>query len=95
VSAAPSGSGSPFKKNAELWDPACQRAEAAGILVLDCTSHQGFVAPSYYDSREPEDVAKVTPGFPGWPAKRVSQRLHVPCSPRTTAEAYKKGELSV
>ena len=65
VSAAPSGL--PFKKNTELWNPACQRAEAAGILVLDCS---GFVFPSYYDSRDTENVAKVTPGFPRWDDSR-------------------------
>src|SRR5262249_33985137 len=33
VSAAPSGKGSPFKKNQEMWDTAVVRAEQAGLLV--------------------------------------------------------------
>ncbi len=97
ISAAPSGPGSPFKKNTELWDPACGRAEKAGILVLDCTSHHGFVGPCFYDAADPETVAKCKPGFPsrpgvGAPRDPQSQRLLVPCSPRTTAEEYVKGQ---
>ncbi|MBX7259696.1 MAG: hypothetical protein K1Y02_25295, partial [Candidatus Hydrogenedentes bacterium] len=37
VSACPSGEGSPFTMNTEQWDEAYARAEAAGMLVLDCT----------------------------------------------------------
>ncbi len=97
ISAAPAGPGSPFKKNTERWDPACERAEQAGILVLDCTGHHGCVGPCYYDATDPENVAKCKPGFPGqtgWGAAKAhqSQRVLVPCSPRTTAEEYRKGE---
>jgi serine protease AprX len=97
VSGAPSGPGSPFKKNTELWDPACQRAAKAGILVLDCTEHHGFIGPCYYDAADPENLAKCKPGFPGMPAWGAakadqSRRVLVPCSPRTTAEEYDKGQ---
>ena len=56
VSAAPSGSGSPFERNKEMWDTACGRAEKAGILVLDCTSHHGFLGPCYYRALPPLEV---------------------------------------
>ena len=97
VSGAPSGPGSPFKKNTDQWDPACERAEKAGILVLDCTQHHGFVGPCYYDASDSENVAKCKAGFPSRPemsaAKDLqSRRILVPCSPRTTAEEYTKGE---
>jgi hypothetical protein len=94
VSAAPSGSGSPFDKNNEMWDRACERAEAAGILVLDCTSHRGFIGACWYDARDPENVAKCTPGFRGRGGWRRPEYVLVPTSPRTTAEEYDKGECS-
>ena len=93
VSAAPSGPGSPFKKHNEMWDPACKRAEYAGIMVLDCTEHHGFLAPCYYDAAAPEDVSKCKPGFPSQKGPvRKMERLFVPSSPRTTAEEYIKGQ---
>lgn len=93
ISGAPSGPGSPFKKNTDLWDPACERAEKAGILVLDCTSHHGFIGPCYYDAADPENVSRCKPGFPSKPGMMgKSERLLVPCSSRTTAEEYVKGE---
>ena len=97
ISGAPSGPGSPFKKNLEKWDPACARAEKAGMLVLDCTGHHGFIGPCFYDAADPDNVAKCKPGFPSPPslsARRGPQdkSLLVPCSPRTTAEEYVRGQ---
>ena len=97
VSAAPSGPGSPFKKSKEMWDTACARAEKAGILVLDCTGHHGFLGPCYYDATDPEAVSRCKPGFPSRPGMNVRVRgklLLVPCSPRTTAEEYVKGDCA-
>jgi serine protease AprX len=92
VSAGPSGPGSPFKKNNDLWDPACKRAEDAGIMVLDCTRHHGFLGPCYYEAAAPEDVTRCKPGFPSSPgAMPEKDRLLVPTSPRTTAEEYIEG----
>jgi subtilisin family serine protease len=97
ISAAPSGPGSPFKKSTEQWDPACERAEKAGILVLDCTGHHGFIGPCYYDAADPDNLAKCKAGFPSRPGLgdstgSQSQRILVPCSPRATAEEYVKGQ---
>jgi len=96
VSCAPSGPGSPFKKNHETWDAACARAEKAGMVVLDCTSHRGIVGPCFLDAADPENVSKCKPGFPSqgglWSGERRSWIL-VPCSPRTTAEEYIMGEF--
>jgi hypothetical protein len=90
VSASPSSR----DKNPQMWDEACSRAEAEGILVLDCTSHRGIVSPCWYDANDPEDVSKCTPGFPGIPWQEFqSERIFVPASPRTTAEEYDKGEF--
>jgi len=97
VSAAPSGSGSPFEKNQSMWDSACEWAEAAGILVLDCTQHHGFIGPCYYDAAERENVAKCRPGFPSRPGEfRIANtgRVLAPSSPRTVAEEYDRGDFS-
>ncbi len=88
VSAAPSGPGSPFEVNNHMWDEACSRAEAAGILVLDCTSHRGLISSCWYDLDDPENVAKCTPGFPGYPPSSNPERINVPSSCRTTAQHY-------
>ena len=94
VSAAPSGKSSPFDKNKGMWDQACTRAEAQGILVLDCTRHRGLIGPCWYDRANPESVTKCRPGFPGSPGKFGRGRILVPSSPRTTAEEYTKGDCS-
>lgn len=94
VSACPSGQGTPFTANTEQWDKAYARAEAAGMLVLDCTQQHGFVGPSYYDASDPDNVAKCRAGFPGMPSSRTSGSLFVPASPRTVAEEYDKGECA-
>jgi hypothetical protein len=93
VSGAPSGPGSPFEKNNAMWDEACSRAEKTGILVLDCTSHHGFIGPCWYDANDPENVAKCKPGFPGMEMEIKPGKLLVPASPRTTAEEYEKGKF--
>jgi len=94
VSAAPSGPGSPFDKHNKMWDRACERAEDAGILVLDCTSHRGFIGACWYDATDPENVAKCTPGFRGRGGWGRPGCILVPTSPRTTAEEYDKGEFA-
>jgi hypothetical protein len=94
VSAAPSGTGSPFDKNQQMWDRACALAEAENILVLDCTSHHGIISPCWYNRSEPESVIKCTPGFPGRESITYTGRILVPTSPRTTAEEYDKGDFS-
>ena len=93
VSAAPSGTGSPFNKNQMMWDKACALAEAAGIMVLDCTSHRGFIGKCWYNARVPESVLRCTPGDPRYDFKS-SQRLLIPTAPRTIAEEYNKGDFS-
>ncbi len=95
VSAAPSGKGSPFEKNQQMWDEACARAEAKGILVLDCTSHHGIIAPGWVNSAYPEDVAKCMGGLPGDTSFRPMEgRICAPTCPRTTAEQYSQNEFS-
>jgi hypothetical protein len=95
VSAAPSGPESPFETNQEMWAPACARAEAAGIMVLDCTKERGFIGPCWYDAGDPESVTKCNAGFPGRTGFRPRPTsILVPSSPRTTAEEYDKGDCS-
>jgi serine protease AprX len=93
VSGAPSGPNSPFDKNNQMWDEACLRAEAAGILVLDCTSHHGFIGPCWYDANDPENVARCNRGYPGMEMGAMPGKILVPASPRTTAEEYEKGKF--
>jgi hypothetical protein len=92
VSAAPSGAGSPFVVNNAAWDLAVARAEAAGMLVLDCTAHRGFVAAGYYDPSRREDVLFFRPGFPKDPSGSCGSGLYAPTSFRTQAEEYQWGE---
>jgi hypothetical protein len=94
VSAAPSGQGSPFTVKTRMWDEACERAEAAGILVLDCTDQIGFIGPCYYDCQEPNDLRKCRPGFPGVENSGSNRPVCAPCSPRTTAEQYEPNDFS-
>jgi subtilisin family serine protease len=94
VSAAPGKAGTPSTDNQKKWDQACTRAEAAGILVLDCTTYRGFIGACWYDANNPENVAKCTPGFPGLSMGRYPEgRILMPASPRTTAEEYDKGKF--
>ena len=77
--------------NRQMWDEACGRAEADGIMVLDCTEdkHRGFIGRCWYDYRDPENIAKCNPWAP--PNKDFVYNpnmtsILVPSSPRTTAE---------
>lgn len=97
VSAAPSGPGSPFDKNNAMWDTACQKAEAEGIMVLDCTnSPRGFIAPAHFANSKTESPAACTPGFPNnpWQGAFETASVFVPTCPRTSAEEYDEGKCT-
>jgi hypothetical protein len=95
VSASPSGQGSFFEKNQYMWDHACARAEAAGILVLDCTQHHGFIGSCWLNVASPDDITLCTPGYPSKPTHGFrAGSLLAPTSPRTTAEQYNKDQFS-
>jgi serine protease AprX len=96
VSAAPSGQGSPFTVNNAAWDQAVARAEAEGILVLDCTVQHGWVQTGYYNVDAPEDVTAASSGFPktGPPASCAATWVCAPNSFRTQAEEYGCGAPS-
>jgi len=76
--------------NRQMWDMACARAEADGIMVLDCTSsHRGFIGRCWYNARVPESVAQCNPWAPPNREFRLDPTdigILVPSSPRTTAE---------
>jgi subtilisin family serine protease len=93
VSAAPSGPTSVFEKNQEMWDQACVRAEAAGILVLDCTRHHGFIEKCWYNTRVPESVAGCTPGHPKEGVYFSPDKILAPAWGRTIAEESSKGDF--
>jgi len=86
VSTQPSGQGSKYI-NQSLWDQAVQRAQANGILVLDCTWHHGFVSLCWLDPQDRESVEACTPGFRNGIMEVDKGHIHVPSAPRTTAEA--------
>jgi beta-lactamase regulating signal transducer with metallopeptidase domain len=88
VSAAPNQSS---WANRQMWDRACARAEADGIMVLDCTddSRRGFIGRCWYNARVPDSVAQCNPGVPpnrGFRFNPADISLLVPSSPRTAAE---------
>jgi len=94
VSAAPSGSGSPFSKNQEQWDEAVAEAQKDGILVLDCRDgyDTGIIVPGYYDFDSPDDITLFKTGFPEHPyGGKEDNAIFVPTSFRTTAEQYNAG----
>jgi serine protease AprX len=93
-SAAPSGKGSPFRKNNSLWDSAYSKAIKSGLIVIDCTSDNGITSPCYIDIDNPDDISKSTLGFPGIAFKADSTRICVPNSLRTVAEEYNQGIYS-
>lgn len=90
VSAAPSGQGSPFETNTEQWDQACRRAEAVGIMILDCTEHHGFISPAYFRMSNVELPAGCEAGSPTskWGGHITQTKIFVPTCPRTSAEQY-------
>ncbi len=94
VSAAPSGKESQFQRNADMWDEVCDKAEKAGILILDLTKHRGIVASCWSDGKEPDNMARYMIGFPGAATGGdYLNKVLVPTSPRTTAEEYQKGDF--
>ncbi len=93
VSATPSGTNSPFIYNNVMWDEACSRAEAAGILIIDCTDGRGFTNRGWYDPNDPENVAKFTAAVPGYPPSGSSEGIYFPVS-RTMAEESFEGDFS-
>jgi serine protease AprX len=88
VSAAPGVAGTPSEQNQEGWELARARAEQAGILVLDCTPSFCLIGRCWYDSNDPENVTKCTPGAPGMEPWIDPGKILTPASPRTTAEQY-------
>lgn len=93
VSASPSGQGSPFTKNKELWDKSCAQAEQEGIRVLDCTTHRGIIGAWWYDINNHNSIDGCRPGYPGLSNSTRKEQFLVPTSPRTSAEEYQKGRF--
>ncbi len=96
VSAAPSGDGSPFTKNMNMWDEAVLAAQDEGILVLDCRNNEktGIIAPAFYNPENPNNVEMCTGGFPTSTYVIPSSYIGVPTSYRTVAEEYLEGSPS-
>ena len=91
VSAAPSGEGSLFTHNLEMWDEAVAEAQKDGILILDCRMgyDTGIIAPGYYDPEAPDDITRFKTWFPQQPTTdRMNGMVFAPTSFRTTAEQY-------
>lgn len=96
VSAAPSGNGTPFKKNQTMWDEAVLAAQKEGILVLDCRENEktGIISPAFYDTENPEDIMLCKGGFPNSEYSIPEGQIGVPASYRTVAEEYEEGTPS-
>jgi hypothetical protein len=96
VSAAPSGDGSPFTNNLNMWDEAVLAAQDEGILVLDCRNNEktGIIAPAFYNPNNPNNVSMCSGGFPTSTFVIPSSHIGVPTSYRTVAEEYWEGSPS-
>ncbi len=88
ISAAPSGPALHPYRNGQLYDEACDRAEAAGVLVIDGTVLRGFVGPCALDPADPEDPGRCRPVLARGRPDYFAGRILCPTSPRTTAEEY-------
>lgn len=92
--------------NAEAWIQSRQRAEEAGILVLDGDWEHSMFSAAYFDTSgdlSRESVECLIPGQPNYSwEERGTQRLagyeedklFVPISPRTVAEQYFEDDSS-
>jgi hypothetical protein len=96
VSAAPSGTGTPFTKNQNMWEEAVLAAQDAGILLLDCRGNEktGIIFPAFYNPEDPDNVSMCTGGFPTSKFVIDSSHIGVPTSYRTVAEEYSEGSPS-
>jgi hypothetical protein len=96
VSATPSGQGTPFTNNLNMWDEAVLAAQDEGILVLDCSGNgkTGIIYPAFYNPEDPNNVSMCTGGFPTSTFVVPSSYIGVPSSYRTVAEEYVEGSPS-
>jgi hypothetical protein len=95
VSAAPSGPDTLFEKNQPMWDAAYARAEAAGILVLDCTNQHGFIQRCFLDAANRENPSLCSSDIrPGQKFNSRNDILFAPSGPRTMAEQYQKSRFT-
>ena len=86
VSIIATGRGNAFTENLALWQEAYQRANDAGILVVDCSTDVGIVAPCTLDVDRPDDITQCVPGWPDAVNYQPDPTLiHVPVSHRTFA----------
>lgn len=90
----------PFQ-NSDLWAQAVQRAQAAGILVLDGRDDDqtGFIGAAYYDESDRENPALCKLGYPNGDEKgnvshgfTAGRYILAPASQRTVAEEYVSGK---
>jgi hypothetical protein len=85
-----------IKTNNNEWVDAVKLAETEGIVILDCTEERGLCGPCYYDINSPEEAGKCIAGWPDMNTnlKFPLYKIYMPCSGRTFAEEYKRGENS-
>ena len=92
VSTILTGPENDFTKNHALWQAAYQRANEAGILVIDCSTDVGILAPCTLNLDHPDDITQCTPGWPGIEEYQINPELiHVPVSGRTFAGEKMEG----
>ncbi len=88
ISAAPSGPALHPARNGAAYEAACDRAEAAGILIVDGTVHRGFIGPCSLEPTATDDPARCRPIQARGRTNYFAGRVLCPTSPRTTAEEY-------
>ncbi|NLY20398.1 MAG: S8/S53 family peptidase [Tissierellia bacterium] len=94
VSAAPSGEGSPFEKNLEMWDEAVLAAQEERLLVLDCTNNKstGFLYPAFFDYENRDDITLSKGGYPASLHRVRDDGIGVPTDFRTVAQEVQEGK---
>lgn len=97
VSSAPTSNGN-WYKNGAAWTAAVDRAEKAGILILDCRSGEStsFVFSSYWDGIDREAVSQYKPFYPNnnvvYGEEDWAGIVFAPASKRTCVTEYVIGE---
>lgn len=97
VSSSPTSKGN-WYKNGEAWTAAVDRAEKAGILILDCRSGEStsFVFSSYWDGIDREEVSAYKPFYPNdiesYSGDNWDGMIFAPASKRTVVREKVLGE---
>jgi serine protease AprX len=86
ISSCPDGDRAQSERSVRLWAAARDRAEQAGIMVLDCSRAAAFIGPCELDPLALEDPARCRPVLAQGRPDFFAGHLLAPMVPRAVAE---------